>query len=589
MAGITVESIFFNQIRNESMRKLPGIGLRGEITLNLVLFVSMMIIMMAFLLFDVSRESVVVQRIEDRRGMVESILENVESTLSSNTDLSVIAQSESLREFLQGCLDGGIIQEARLISIDGEDLLKVGDVSLLGESGLPDIKEAIDNERLLTRINRDNRILFKDLWGEAIISTPVRYGDEVVGGLQIVSQITEVKDGILHYNWHVLILLTLFSILMVIVISYSLSHEVVNPIEEILDVMEKVKKGDLKQYLSIKSGNEIGRLAESFNTMLRELRKNRKEVDKYVESLTEVNSKLMRAEHRALRTESLVTIGKLATGVANEMGNPLGALYGHLEQMKKKVSGDEEKGLLDKIEKEINRINEIIFGLLDLSRDRKKGQKKAININEIIEKTISLLSSQNGLEGIGSQLHLKLDLPGVEGNPREFQQALINVVVNAVEAMPTGGILTVKTAKVSYQNGEICEEMEPVRREGDPLNLDFSPLRKRSNQEFPPVSFGDGQEVVVIEISDTGKGIKKEHISQIFDPFFTAREDSKGTGLGLSIAEKVIRGMGGLIRVTSKWGKGSTFYFYLPIMNVDVESSKERDEKKESLDRRSNP
>ncbi len=569
------------------MKKLPGIGLRGEITLNLILFVSMMIVMMAFLLFDVSRESVVVQRIEDRRGMVESILENIEKGMGPDSDLSVIAQSESLREFLQGCLDGGIIQEARLTGLDGEDLLKVGDVGLIGEKSLPDVKAAIESQRLLTRINRDNSLFFKELWGEAVISTPVKKGGQVIGGLQIISQITEVKDGLLHYNWHVLILLVLFSILMVIVISYSLSHEVVNPIEEILGVMENVKKGDLRQHLPVKSSNEIGRLAESFNSMLRELRKNRRDVDNYLESLQEVNNKLMRAEHRALRTESLVTIGKLAAGVAKEMGNPLGALYGYLEKMKKMVSGDEEKELLGKIEKETNKINEIIFGLLDLSRRDKQGPKQTINVNEMIEKIVSLLSSQNGLEGIGSQLHLKLDLPDVKGDPREFQQALMNVILNAVEAMPSGGILTIKTTTASFENGESGDELEPVRREGDPLNLDFSPLRKRSNQDFPPISFDDGQEVVVIEITDTGKGIKKEHLPQIFDPFFTAK--GKGTGLGLSITEKVVRGMGGLIRVSSTWGKGSSFYFYLPMMSADVESSREPDKRKESLDRRSNP
>jgi signal transduction histidine kinase len=462
-----------------------------------------------------------------------------------------------------------------------------GDGFIQEENRIRDLKAAIESDRLITKINRDSQTLFKDDWGELGISAPVKVGDEVVGGLQVVSHITEARDGVLHYNWQLLSLLVVFSLLMVIVISYSLGHEVVNPIREILEATKRVKEGDLDQKIKIKSGNEIGKLAGSFNDMMKELRKKQTKVDRYVKSLKDVNMMLKQAEHHVLRTEKLATIGRLAAGVAHEVGNPLGALYGYLEVLKKRVTGEDEDELIGKIEQETNRINEIIFGLLDLSR-QDRGKQGSMKVNELIEKTIALLTSQNALAGIESQLHLNLNLPDLNGDPREFQQALINVLANAIESMPTGGQLTVRTGTTTYRCEEIKEEKdEPVRRENDPENLDFSPLRKRY-QKGSVCPIRDGQEVVFVEVSDTGKGIKREYLPRIFEPFFTLkdRDKERGTGLGLAICERIIRGFGGIVHVDSVWGKGSTFMFYLPIEGTIGPSSEKAELEKKNRDHR---
>jgi signal transduction histidine kinase len=557
------------------MNRLPGIGLRGEIALNLFLFVAMMLVMMAFLLFDVSRESVVVQRIEDKRGLVESILDNLESRLDSDSDLSEFSGVGFFREILTSYRDGGFFKEARVYGSNGKNLLWVGNGDRMtpGENNTLDVKEAMESQRLVTRINKNKAGFWKVPWGEVVISAPVRSGGEIVGGIQIISHITEVKDGVIHYNWNILILLACFSLLMVVVISYSLGHEVVNPIKEILAATKRVGEGDLDKVLSIKSGNEIGKLASSFNNMMAELRENRVKMVRYVKSLKEINKKLKQAEHHVIQTEKLATVGRLAAGVAHEIGNPLGALYGYLEVVKKKVSGDEAKELLVKIEKETNHINEIIFGLLDLSRQG-KGKKELVKVNELIEKTVSLLSSQNALSGIESRLHLKLDIPDLRGDPREYQQVVINIIINALESMPSGGLLTIRTGTTTYQGQEMSKK-EPVRRDGDPQDLDFSPLRKKMSQKGQRVELREGQEVVFVEVADTGKGIKREDLSKIFDPFFTLKDKTRerGTGLGLAVCERIIKDMGGLIQVESVWGKGSTFTFYLPITKTQSDLS----------------
>jgi signal transduction histidine kinase len=566
------------------MNRLPGIGLRGEITLNLFLFVAMMIVMMAFLLFDVSREGVVVQRIEDRRGMIESIREDIERRISEGGDLAGLTEQETFRKVLQGYRDGGLFRDARIYDTSGRTLLWVGESDVPVESRTEDAQKAMQGRRLITRINRDDTGLLRNAWGEVILSAPVHGGDGVVGGIQLVSAITDVRDGIAHYNWNVLILLVVFSLLMVVVISYSLGHEIVQPIEEIVEATQRVREGDLEQRLPVKSGNEIGRLARSFNEMVRELREKNLKIGRYLDSLKRVNRKLKRAEHRAIRSEKLVTIGRLAAGVAHEVGNPLGALYGYLELLRKKVENEEGRELIEKVEKETNRINEIIFGLLDLSRQGERNPR-TLRINELIEKTIALLSAQNALSGVESRLHLKLDLPEVLGDPRDFQQALINVIINAVESMPSGGLLTIRPGTDVYRARVATRVEEPVRREDDPHDLDYSVLRRRRHGSATAIR--EGEEVVRVEIADTGKGIKREHLDRIFDPFFTLKEKGKGTGLGLSISERIIRGMGGLIEVDSVWGRGTTVTFLLTREERRTDPARDRTGTRESIDRRS--
>jgi len=567
------------------MNRLTGIGLRGEIILNLFLYMAMILVMMAFLLFDVSREAAVAQRIEDRREKVESIREFIEQNTSSHSGLSGVSEDPSFQNYLRSCRDSGFFKEASIFSLEGQSLLSVGNGGVPKENRSLDVRAAMEERRLITRIDQGKRGLLRDSLGEVIYSIPVRSGNEVVGGLQVVAPITETVDGVRYYNWPVLALFALFSLLAMAVISHSLSREMVKPIEEILLATKRVREGDLDQHLKIRSGNELGRVASSFNDMIATLRANQEHLDHYVASLKRANDRLKRVEDRAFQTERLTTIGRLAASVAHEVGNPLGAVYAYLEVLKKRVTGDEAVELIGKIEKETNRINEIIFGLLDLSRHGKE-RRETIEVNDLVKKTVSFLSSRNALAGIDCQLHLKLDLPGVTGDPRDFQQALINVVVNAVEAMPSGGMLTIRTGSTAYQAAVEGKEAEPVRREGDPLDLDFSTLRlKRSEQQAIP-SFCNGQEVVFLDISDTGRGIKQEHLQKIFDPFFTMKEREGGLGLGLSICERVIQSMGGLIRVDSIWGKGSTFTFLLPIRPGSGASQATGDEI-ENHDRRS--
>jgi signal transduction histidine kinase len=143
---------------------------------------------------------------------------------------------------------------------------------------------------------------------------------------------------------------------------------------------------------------------------------------------------------------------------------------------------------------------------------------------------------------------------------------LINIILNAVDAMPNGGTLTIQTRTHILENLDVdrLQGIYPRRRKSDPMESDYSHMRKADPLFVLFKKFSEGDQLVKIRISDTGVGIKKEDLENIFDPFFTTKAPDKGTGLGLSISLRIVESLGGEMRVESEVGKGTTFEAYFP-------------------------
>lgn len=223
-----------------------------------------------------------------------------------------------------------------------------------------------------------------------------------------------------------------------------------------------------------------------------------------------------------LHSEKLASLGKLAAGVAHELNNPLGGILMYanilLEQSRQ---GPMIQDLREIVEQAL-RCKEIVRGLLDFARRR--GEELArVQLNEVLEKCVGLMSKQATFLNIQWEKQLQSDLPQVAGEPDQLSQVFTNLIVNAADAMEGKGTLGIRT----WAEGE------------------------------PPQ--------VHVEISDTGSGIPEEHLQRVFDPFFTTKEVGKGTGLGLSIAYGIVRRMGGDIQVKSKLGQGTTFHLRFPL------------------------
>jgi PAS domain S-box-containing protein len=230
-------------------------------------------------------------------------------------------------------------------------------------------------------------------------------------------------------------------------------------------------------------------------------------------------------EVRLIMSERLAALGQMAAGIAHEINNPLAAIAGCAEGllsrvMKGRFEPELFKNYLKIISEEISRCKSITTSMLSFVR-KTTYEKKEININEALDKTLEIVGFQGRLQKVEIIKNYKEDMPVVYGSEGELRQGCLSIITNALDAMDDTGAITLETGI-----------------EGD---------------------------TVFIKITDTGPGIPQQHLNRIFDPFFTTKSDKGGTGLGLSIANKIVANHSGAINVISEEGKGTTFKIILPM------------------------
>jgi signal transduction histidine kinase len=226
-------------------------------------------------------------------------------------------------------------------------------------------------------------------------------------------------------------------------------------------------------------------------------------------------------EARLVQADKLSSIGMLAAGVAHEVNTPLAVISTYAQMLAKQVSEDDQKSkLLEKIARQTFRASEIVNSLLNFSRTSKSDHED-VDLNRVISDTISLISHQLQKAHVVAKLELEAELPVITGNPNKLQQVFLNLVLNARDAMESGGTLTVR----SWAEGD----------------------------------------TVRVEVGDTGQGIAPEHLARIYDPFFTTKQTRKGTGLGLSVTYGIVQEHGGSIEVQSQPGAGTLFHLEFPL------------------------
>ncbi len=236
----------------------------------------------------------------------------------------------------------------------------------------------------------------------------------------------------------------------------------------------------------------------------------------------EMESKLVEARTRLLQAEKMASLGRLAAGVAHEINNPLSGILMFASMMLEDMSEDDPKRKdLELIIRETMRCKEIVKSLLEFSR-QSGVEMEPVDVNVILDRELKFLERQAMFSRINIVKQLNPAVPKVLGNPDQLKQVFMNIMVNAADAMPDGGTLTIRT----YASAKLDK--------------------------------------VYIEFSDTGKGIPPENLGRIFDPFFTTKPVGKGTGLGLSTSYGIVKSHKGNIEVESEVGKGTTFRIELP-------------------------
>lgn len=246
-----------------------------------------------------------------------------------------------------------------------------------------------------------------------------------------------------------------------------------------------------------------------------------------VKALGHTIKELNETQNQLIQTEKMAAVGQLASGIAHEIRNPLGIVMGGVEFLKNRISDEDGdiKESIEKIKQSIDRANNIIIDLLKFSRASQL-KLQEVDILRIMDETISLIKNQAYLNAVEINRNYGEKEIYVKADPNMLRQVFFNLCINAIDAMPKGGRLT--------------------------LNM------------YTSLGSGQNEKEAVVEILDTGKGIPEDILPKIFNPFFTTKEPGKGTGLGLSIVHLIIERHNGRIGVESKVNEGTKFTLKLP-------------------------
>jgi signal transduction histidine kinase len=345
--------------------------------------------------------------------------------------------------------------------------------------------------------------------GPLRVAAPIISGDRMVGGVLLSFPLQGIQASIVRSKRIFLFYLLLDVVLMLGLGIFLINRLAVRPVRNLARATERVTEGDLSARVRVTGSSEISSLVISFNRM--------------VERLREAQENLLKSQQQMVQSEKLASVGRMAAGLAHELGNPLSALLGYADiLLKNQGLGPEERELVTRLRNECLRIDRTIRGMLEFARPAAV-ELKELAVNEVLSQAVELVRGRKLAREIDFQVFLAPGELRAQGDPGRLEQVLVNLILNAVDA--------------------IHEKAVPGW------------IRLETRATAGPVE---------ISISDSGVGIGPGDLNKIFDPFYTTKTQDKGTGLGLAVSLQLIRSMGGNIRVESRSGEGSVFTISLP-------------------------
>lgn len=334
----------------------------------------------------------------------------------------------------------------------------------------------------------------------------------ILGFLNVVVSFPAVGPNVTQH-WTFMILSTVLSLIAAgALIGVFFALVMGRRIDALARTMSRVEAGDLTARVQGEGPDELGRLAKSFNRMVERLADARRQLeDRHLGAIR-------RAEHMA-------SLGKMAAGIAHEINNPLAGMQNCVRTLLKGVKNEEQRReYLTMLREGLGRIGRTVGQLLNFAREAEPRLAR-VDLPPLLRRCLALLEHELTARRITYSVAAEHRFPDLLADPHQLEQVFLNLLMNAMDAMPEGG--------------KILVSINPWARETGPY--------------------------AEVHITDTGVGIPPEHLPRIFDPFFTTKDVGKGTGLGLSVSYGIVRAHGGFIEVKSEIGKGSTFTVALPI------------------------
>lgn len=353
----------------------------------------------------------------------------------------------------------------------------------------------------------DMRIYRSELNGWILeVSQPLQIHSKSWGSLRLGFDMAPTRKK-LQEMFFLLFGSTVMAVLIILTVIYFLTDRLTKSLRHLVAEINQFDLENIQPGRMQSENDEVGLLLANFEKMKQRLAQSRRQ--------------LLDAQRQIYHAEKLASIGRLASGVAHEINNPLQGLKSCLFSIAKEPDNQAQtRQYLSLANEGLDHIALIVQKLLGFSRQHAK-QVTRVNMNEHVEKVLSLLAYRLEKNDITVDLKLDQQLPPIQADPHLIQEVIMNLLINSFDSMEHGGMLSVIT---TTKDNSLC-----------------------------------------LIVSDTGCGIPGENLDKIFDPFFTTKEEGKGTGLGLSVTLGIVEMHGGTIKVESREGAGSTFEIVLPL------------------------
>jgi len=506
-------------------------GLKTKIVINIAIITLLSALLTDVVLMSLIRRNLITVKIDQGNSILELIkqkFENAENDSSCDYPTAVsgaddiIGKAETKYAIILATDTGSQCYGANLYPSNRKNMERCAEKAR--KSG----KKQIDFKGSILGI----------LWEEKqhlIISTPLIKNGLITGAAAIFVPVEDIQTQIRLSQKTLWIYILLNTIILGLIGSYRIYRIQIKPIQRLVQIAGDYREDD-EIYFAVRKGDDkLHQLSNALNSMLNKITEGREKLYTTVHSLEKAKLDLETAQGDIIRAEKLASVGRLSSGIAHEIGNPVGIVLGYLELLKEKdLAQVLREDYIQRAENEANRINTIIRQLLDISRTS-NAEITSVSVHDIIHDIHAVLKVQPLMLNIQIEKSFKAEKNIIKSDSNRLRQVFLNLAINAADAISLKGENYAGKLKIS----------------SSVVNVDRS--GKIGVAEMLKISF-----------TDNGPGIPVDKINDIFDPFYTTKEPGKGTGLGLYVSFMIVESLGGYIKALSEPGKETKISIYLP-------------------------
>ena len=476
-----------------ALRERPSISIRRRLTLGFLLWLILSLGMTALSMLTISR--------------IQSTLSFLEATSNYTFEIQKARRFEKNYFLYHTNLDDALEHVQSALGILDRELDNI--VAVVGQEEFDTMGHQVRRYEELLASLRETRVPAQEAGIEAELR--VHGAQMVTVAEELLAKERQAVESMLLMSQRVPVGFLVLIVLLVIYFAVIIARQVLAPLNRMMQASRRIADGDMTPIMPRKKyRDEFSQLALAMNHMM---------------------VQLVRRHDMLVQAHKLKAVGTLTAGVAHELNNPINNIMLTAETLREDYEDLPDAERLDMANDLViqsERAQKIVRNLLDFARETEI-ESEAHEVEKLIEDTLRLATNQIKLAKVKVKGDLAPNLPPVYGDRQQLEQVFLNIVLNALDAMPKGGTLSISCNSTT------------------------------------------DRELVSVEFTDTGVGIPEHRISDIFNPFFTTKPDAKGTGLGLSVSLGIIRRHGGDMKVRSEVGKGTTFSVFLPVTKVPAD------------------